>query len=67
MALQEELKVQGDYLFKHRSYLPIVILVLGLAVFTYTEYQRIDMPDTWISGYYDYICLFVSLFGLFIV
>lgn len=66
MALQEELKVQGDYLFKHRSYLPIVILVLGLAVFAYTEYQRIDMPDTWISAYYDYICLFVSLFGLFI-
>ena len=66
MALQEELKVQGDYLFKHRSFLPIVILVLGLVVFAYSEYQRIDVPDTWISSYYDYICLFVSLFGLFI-
>ncbi len=66
MALQEELKVQGDYLFKHRSYLPIIILLVGIAVFAYSEYQRTALPDTWISKYYDYICLFVSLFGLFI-
>ena len=66
MALQEELKVQGDYLFRHRSYLPIVILVVGMAVFAYSEYHRIEVSDTWVSKYYDYICLAVSLFGLFI-
>lgn len=66
MALQEELKTQGDYLFKHRSYLPIIILIVGIAVFVFAEFQRSEIPHTWISKYYDYFCLFVSLFGLFI-
>lgn len=66
MALQEEFKTQGDYLFKHRSFLPIIILVLGIAVFVLSEYQRTGQADTWLSQNFDYICLFVSLFGLYI-
>ena len=66
MALQEEFKTQGDYLFRHRSYLPIIILVVGMAVFAYSEFHKTEIPATWFSRSYDYICLFVSLFGLYI-
>ena len=66
MALQEELKTQGDYLFRHRSFLPIIILVVGMAVFAYSEYYKTEMPDTWFSKAYDYFCLGISLFGLLI-
>lgn len=66
MALQEELKVQGDYLFKHRSFLPIIILVIGMAVFIISELRGSASPDRCISNSYDYICLAVSLFGLLI-
>ncbi|GGG44680.1 methyltransferase family protein [Bizionia arctica] len=64
MALQEELKTQGDFLFKNRSYLPLIILVIGLLVFINTEYYEIETPDTWFSESFEYICLAVSLLGL---
>ncbi len=66
MALQEELKTQGDYLFRHRSFLPIIILVIGLVVFAYSEFQRTAAADTWFANSFDYICLGISLFGLLI-
>jgi len=66
MALQEELKNQGDYLFKNRSYLPLIILVIGLLVFIHAEYYEIETPDTWLSGSSEYICLGISLLGLII-
>ena len=33
MALQEELKTQGDFLFKYRGHLPLIIVVVGILVF----------------------------------
>jgi hypothetical protein len=33
MALQAELRSQGDFLFKYRSYFPLLLLVSGLAMF----------------------------------
>ena len=33
MALQEQYKRQGDFLFKNRGHLPLIIIVIGLAVF----------------------------------
>ena len=35
MALREELKQQGDYLFKHRSFLPLILIVIGIWVQIY--------------------------------
>ena len=29
MALQEELETQGNWLFRYRSFLPIVIILVG--------------------------------------
>lgn len=63
MALQEELKTQGDYLFKNRSYLPLIILGIGLSVHCYTEYTEIEGKENWIAESFEYICLAVSLLG----
>mgnify|MGYP001277959218 CR=1 FL=1 len=38
MALQKEFKTQGDFLFRNRSYFPILFLGIGLIVFLYGEY-----------------------------
>ena len=66
MALQEELKKQGDFLFRNRSYLPLIILGVGLGVFVLAKYNKIEAPDTWFSEVKTYIFLSVSLLGLFI-
>lgn len=66
MALQEEFKVQGDFLFKYRSFLPLIILVVGMAVFVYTRYFGLEHPDIWFSQVYKFVCLGVCLLGLFI-
>ncbi len=66
MALQEELKTQGDFLFKNRSYLPLIILAIGLSVFIHTRYFKIEISNYWLLKYFEYICLSISLFGLYI-
>ncbi len=68
MALQEEFEKRGNWLFRYRSTLPLIILVAGLALFIWRKIH----PDTFVpeevlnSSYYAYACLLVSLFGLFI-
>src|SRR5690606_40503342 len=66
MALQEELRTQGDFLFKHRSYLPLIILVVGLAVFAFGKYFGTECASAFCMEIYLYISLAVSLFGLLI-
>ncbi len=67
MALQEELKSQGDFLFKNRSFLPLIILVVGLGVYINTEYHEIEtINETWLAESYDVICLCICLLGLLI-
>jgi protein-S-isoprenylcysteine O-methyltransferase Ste14 len=66
MALQEEFESQGNWLFKYRGILPILILVVGLAVYIYGELH----PERWMFTerpqifYYEMVCLLVSLIGL---
>lgn len=62
MALKEELEIQGNWLFKYRSYLPIVILLIGLLVFIQANYHT--KPANICNSYYATLCLFVSLTGL---
>ncbi len=66
MALQEEFKSQGDFLFRNRSYLPLIILVIGLGVFIRQEYVGRGEPESWFWDAFDYICLGISLMGLVI-
>lgn len=68
MALQEELEQQGIWLFKYRSYLPLIALVIGYILYLRTELY----PNTFIlegtpyEGYFEFVCLLICAFGLVI-
>lgn len=66
MALQEELEAQGNWLFKRRGMLPIIIIVIGLAVYLSNKYhsKSILLNDSQYENWYEVVCLFVSLIGL---
>lgn len=66
MALQEEFKTQGDFLFRYRSFLPLVILVIGLFVFVFQVYFNRFVFKGDAQNYYNYVCLAVCLFGLLV-
>lgn len=62
MALKEEFEREGNWLFKHRSILPVSILLIALLVFTQTALQTKIMMVC--SQYVELIFLSVSLIGL---
>ncbi|WP_313100976.1 methyltransferase [Epilithonimonas sp.] len=61
MALKEELEKQGNWLFRYRSFLPLIVLVVGLAVLVQTSLKKESFDC---SIYYELFCLFVSIIGL---
>jgi protein-S-isoprenylcysteine O-methyltransferase Ste14 len=66
MALQEEFEKRGNWLFRYRGSIPLIILIIGFALFIWRKIH----PETFILGeppqetYYEYACLLVSLLGL---
>ena len=63
MALIEELEEQGNFLFKYRSYFPLLFLVITGAVFYFevlSENQYLFCESYW------YISLAIGLLGLFV-
>ncbi len=62
MPLREEFRIQGDFLFKYRSYLPILIILAGLTVYV-RSLPNFDPSKTMIL---ELICLFICLLGLMI-
>lgn len=66
MPLKEEFRTQGNFLFKYRSYLPLIIVAVGLVVYIYT----LDATNTTLEQFNDYkielIFLFVAFIGQFI-
>lgn len=60
MPLQEELEVQGNYLFKYRGVLPVSILIAGIIVFLICD----PHPYTDLMWKYEIVCLSISLVGL---
>ena len=63
MPLQEEFKIQGNFLFRYRGVLPIAILML--TIFTYII-NIIQSPPTVvlaIDKFYGYLCLLITLIG----
>lgn len=62
MALIESFRKQGDFLFRFRSYMPLLLLIAGLGFYIYQHYTQQYNYNT----YYFWICFVVSLFGLFI-
>lgn len=65
MALQEELEKDGLWLFKFRSFLPIIILLLAMGVH-YLRERGAGFEDEPFDFYYELICLGVSILGLVI-
>lgn len=63
MALQEELKQQGDYLFKYRSYLPLGLLIIALAL---KWYLASDSSTSLLSDILESSALWVGLLGLLV-
>ncbi|MFV0431467.1 MAG: methyltransferase family protein [Alphaproteobacteria bacterium] len=65
MELRRQFKKEGDFLFKYRSFLPLVLLAFGLVIFAY---RIIAMPNIEHSIYetsiYELSCALIALLGL---
>jgi len=59
MALIEEFTKRGNWLFKHRSFLPLILYVLAILVIVFTS----DFFADYQSLTFSLICLAVALFG----
>ncbi len=68
MALQEEFEEQGNWLFKYRSFLPLIVLFIGTALYLRTEIypETFILKETPYEIYYEAITLIISLIGLFV-
>lgn len=62
MALREEWEKQGNWLFRWRSYLPVIVLALAMAGmgFDFKEPSKIE----WVEDSYEVFCMFISFLGL---
>ncbi|MDR2361289.1 MAG: isoprenylcysteine carboxylmethyltransferase family protein [Prevotellaceae bacterium] len=67
MALQEQFESQGNWLFRYRGILPIIILVAGIAVLVYSKtdpsnffYNKTAQEVAWYNG----ACILICLIGL---
>lgn len=65
MTLNKELRSQGDFLFKHRSYLPIIIILVGFAVFVYNALHQ-DVLSGQAAVIYKFSCLGIAIVGMLI-
>ncbi len=54
---------QGNFLFRYRGTLPLIVLAAGLGVFAWTLYIQPDSFSPFLAGPYRYICLAVCLLG----
>lgn len=62
MALRDELVAQGTWLFRHRSWLPLVPLALVLALLPFAPDPRLYPPHPW----WDSLCVGLSLTGVLV-
>lgn len=65
MALRNELKQQGDFLFKNRSYLPVIVLLTGLYLYA-TNASPLTILTEDQRQTYELVCFLICLFGLII-
>ena len=63
MALQEEFESQGNFLFRYRSYFPLVFLILAAVVFI----LEVEKENQWLlNSNYWFFSLGIGFFGLLI-
>ena len=61
MALQETLEKQGNWLFRNRSYLPLIIIAVGILWYVFLLHQhRVFVRDWWL----DFLILCIGFVGL---
>lgn len=63
MALIEDLRKQGDFLFKYRSFFPLPLIIMGLTIHFFMQVQSNGEATT---EYFYAICFGISLIGLII-
>lgn len=63
MALQEEFELQGNFLFRYRGILPVIMLLLTF--FAYIQHVAVLLENgkEAVGGHYHYLCLLVTLLG----
>ncbi|MDD2279699.1 MAG: isoprenylcysteine carboxylmethyltransferase family protein [Bacteroidales bacterium] len=61
MALMEDFRKQGNFLFKYRSYFPIPLFIFGFGVHLYSQYTT---NGEIVPEYFFAICFGVSFLGL---
>src|SRR4051794_2336132 len=62
MALEDEFRKQGEWLFRWRSFLPLILVpLIGVALLQVKAEKIDEWGDSW-----DYICLSVSFLGLLV-
>ncbi len=67
MMLKNQLRKEGDFLFRYRSHLPLIIILIGIAVFIYQllygelSYSKLFGNDIW-----RYISFAVGVLGFLI-
>lgn len=66
MAMREEMERQGNWLFRFRGVLPIIILAMAFGQYAYTELYNGDtiLQSSPYEYIYSMVCLLISLFGL---
>ncbi|MDR0725962.1 MAG: isoprenylcysteine carboxylmethyltransferase family protein [Prevotellaceae bacterium] len=66
MNLEKQIESQGNWLFKHRGILPLIILAAGIVVFIYSKLDPSNLfyGEPPFADYYTLGCIFVSLLGL---
>src|SRR5688572_286405 len=63
MPLKEEFEVAGNWLFRRRSWLPLVLYAFALVIMFYYS----DVTHTWITDRnWGFICLGISILGLLV-
>ncbi|GAB2776011.1 lipid A Kdo2 1-phosphate O-methyltransferase [Rhabdobacter roseus] len=67
MALSKEFDQQGNFLFKYRSVLPVLVLGVGLGVYAFVIWEETKARNpSFAANGYEFFCLGVGLLGLLV-
>lgn len=66
MSLNKEMQKQGDFLFKNRSFIPILLLIAAVIIYIFTDKFNIEETNNFIIVNYKIFSLATSLIGLLI-
>lgn len=64
MSLQDEFELQGNFLFRFRGILPLIIILMGIVVFSIDRYNGISFNSAISFSTIEFVSLIVCLVGL---